>query len=113
MKLEINSELRFKIMTMVFGAVFVDAGNVWLYNENPDKPGAKFTNKFLSELAVGTGLGLRLDVTILVLRLDVGFPLKKPYLDEKNRWVISQIDLLNPTWRRNNLVYNLAIGYPF
>ena len=112
-KIELNSELRFKIVNMVFGALFVDAGNVWLYNENPDKMGAKFSKEFLSELAVGTGVGIRFDINILVLRLDVGFPLKKPFLDEKNRWVIRQIDLLNPTWRKNNLVFNLAIGYPF
>jgi outer membrane protein insertion porin family len=112
-KLEINSELRLKLVNMVYGAVFVDAGNVWLFNENQFKPGAKFTNKFLSELAIGTGVGIRFDINILVLRLDVGFPLKKPYLAERNRWVIRQIDLLNPTWRKNNLVFNLAIGYPF
>ncbi|MBC7830094.1 MAG: BamA/TamA family outer membrane protein [Chitinophagaceae bacterium] len=112
-KLELNSELRFKIINMVFGAVFVDAGNVWLFNENQYKPGGKFNGKFLSELAVGTGLGIRFDINILVLRLDVGFPLKKPFLAEKNRWVFSQIELLNPNWRKNNLVYNLAIGYPF
>lgn len=113
LKLELNSELRFKIINMVFGALFVDAGNVWLFNENKFKPGAKFTNKFLNELAVGTGVGIRFDINILVLRLDAGFPLRKPFLTDKNRWVIKQIDFLNPTWRKNNLVFNLAIGYPF
>ena len=112
-KLELNSELRFKIIEMIFGALFVDAGNIWLYNENPNKPGAKFTNKFISELAVGSGVGVRFDINILVLRLDVGFPLRKPFLAEKNRWVINQIDFINPAWRKNNLVFNLAIGYPF
>jgi outer membrane protein insertion porin family len=104
-KIEFNSELRFKLIDMLYGALFV--------NENPDKPGAKFTKDFLGELAVGTGLGLRFDINILIMRLDVGFPLKKPYLAEKNRWLIDQIDLLNPDWRKSNLVYNLAIGLPF
>lgn len=112
-KLELNSELRLKIANMIYGALFVDAGNVWLFNENPLKPGGKFTNKFISELAVGTGVGLRFDVNILVLRLDVGFPLKKPYLAEKNRWVIREIELNNSEWRKSNLIFNLAIGYPF
>jgi hypothetical protein len=64
-------------------------------------------------LAVGTGVGIRFDINILVLRLDVGFPLRKPYLDPMNRWVIREIELKNPDWRKNNLVFNLAIGYPF
>ena len=112
-KLELNSELRLKIVNMVFGALFVDAGNIWLVNENPYKPGGKFSKSFLSEIAVGTGVGIRFDINILVLRLDVGFPLKIPFLAEKNRWVIRQIELLNPAWRKKNLVFNLAIGYPF
>jgi outer membrane protein assembly factor BamA len=112
-KLELNSELRFKIINVVHGAVFVDAGNVWLFNESQLKPGGKFTNKFISELAVGTGVGIRFDINILVLRLDVGFPLRKPFLAEKNRWVINLIDLKDKDWRKDNLVFNLAIGYPF
>ena len=98
---------------MIYGAIFVDAGNIWLYNENLLKPGGKFSGEFLSELAVGTGLGIRFDINILVLRLDVGFPLKIPYLAKKNRWVIDQIKFHNPEWRQDNLVFNLAIGYPF
>lgn len=113
LKLELNTELRIKLIDMIYGAIFFDVGNIWLWNENPDKPGAKFSNKFISELAVGTGLGIRVDVNILVLRLDVGFPLKKPYLDEKNRWVIDQIEFKNPDWRKDNLIFNLGIGYPF
>lgn len=112
-KIELNSELRFKIVNMVFGALFVDAGNIWLVNENTLKPGAKFSKEFLSELAVDAGVGIRFDINILVLRLDLGFPLKKPYLTRSNRWVIREIELRNPNWRQDNLVFNLAIGYPF
>jgi outer membrane protein assembly factor BamA len=113
LKLELNTELRLKLVNMVFGALFVDAGNIWLFNENPQKPGGKFSGNFLSELAVGTGVGIRFDINILVLRLDVGFPIRKPYLDPRNRWVFREIELKNPDWRKNNLVFNLAIGYPF
>ena len=112
-KLELNTELRFKIINMLHGAIFVDAGNIWLYNENDLKPGAKFSGEFLSELAVGTGVGIRFDVNILVLRLDVGWPLKIPYLTKGNRWVIDEIKFHNPEWRQKNLIFNLAIGYPF
>lgn len=112
-KLELNTELRFKIVKPVYGAVFVDAGNVWLYNENEFKAGAKFTSDFLKELAAGTGLGVRVDINILVLRIDLAFPIRKPWLAEKDRWVIKQVDFGSSEWRKDNLIFNLAIGYPF
>jgi outer membrane protein assembly factor BamA len=113
-KLEMNTELRARLAGIVHGAIFVDAGNIWLFNDDPNKPGAKFNSStFLKQLAVGTGVGLRFDISFLVLRLDVAFPLRKPYLAEGQRWVINQLDMLSPGWRKNNLVYNLGIGYPF
>jgi outer membrane protein insertion porin family len=112
-KLEINSELRTKLFSIVEGAVFIDAGNVWLYNTDTARPGAKFSNNFLKEMAVGTGVGIRLDVTILLLRLDLAFPLRKPSLPEGQRWVTNKIDFGSADWRKQNLVFNLAIGYPF
>ncbi len=112
-KLEMNTELRFKVFKPVYGAVFVDAGNVWLKNENRLKPGAKFSKDFLNELAAGTGIGLRVDVAILVLRLDVAFPIRKPWLPQDDRWVIKDIQFSNSEWRKDNLIFNLAIGYPF
>ena len=113
LKLELNTELRLKIIDMLHGAIFLDAGNIWLFNENPLKPGAKFSGDFLGELAVDAGVGIRFDVNILVLRLDVGWPLKLPWLTKNNRWVIDQIKFNNPEWRQKNLIFNLAIGYPF
>jgi outer membrane protein assembly factor BamA len=112
-KLEINTEYRAKIYGLVKGALFIDAGNIWLLNENSEKPGAKFSNKFLSELAVGTGAGLRFDFSFLILRTDLAFPIRKPYLSEGNRWVMDKIDFGSAPWRRENLIFNIAIGYPF
>jgi outer membrane protein insertion porin family len=112
-KLELNTEFRFNIVAFINGAVFVDAGNIWLFNDNKLKPGAKFTNKFFEEIAVGAGVGLRFDFNLLVLRLDLATPLRKPWLVGPNRWVIKDIDFSNPPWRRKNLVLNIAIGYPF
>ncbi|MEP7277155.1 MAG: BamA/TamA family outer membrane protein [Bacteroidota bacterium] len=112
-KLEINTEYRFKLVSVVNGAVFADGGNIWLYNKDILKPGAEFTNKFMQQLAIGAGVGLRVDVSFLVLRLDLAFPLRKPYLPEGQRWVLDQIDFGSGPWRRDNLVFNLAIGYPF
>jgi outer membrane protein insertion porin family len=112
-KLEFNTEFRRKLFSVVQGALFVDAGNVWLYNEDTNKVGAKFTSKFMNELAVGTGVGIRIDVSILVLRLDLAFPIRKPYLPDGDRWVFDQIRFNDANWRKDNLVFNLAIGYPF
>jgi len=112
-KLEINTEYRAKIYGLVKGALFIDAGNIWLLNENTAKPGAKISNKFLSELAVGAGAGLRFDFKFLILRTDLAFPLRRPNLSEGNRWVLNKIDFGNAPWRRENLIFNLAIGYPF
>lgn len=109
-KLELNSELRVPLNNIFSTALFVDAGNIWLYNDDPNQPGGKFSKDFLKELAVGAGVGFRIDVTILLLRLDVAVPLRVPYLADGQRWVTNQINL---PWVRDNLVFNLAIGYPF
>lgn len=121
-KLMLNSELRFKLVSVLYGAVFVDAGNIWLRKEDlgePGKPetarlgsGFKLKNAF-NELAVGTGAGLRVDATIFVVRLDVAFPVRKPYLPEGQRWVFDDIAFGNKDWRKQNLIFNIGIGYPF
>lgn len=112
-KLEFNTEYRAKIYGLVKGALFLDAGNIWLLNENPDKPGAKFSKKFLNEIAVGAGAGLRFDFSFLILRTDLAFPIRKPYLPDGDRWVLDQINFGSGAWRKENLIFNLAIGYPF
>jgi len=112
-KLEANSELRTNLFSVVKGALFVDAGNVWLQNKDRQKPGAEFTPGFMKDIAVGTGLGVRVDVSFFVLRLDVAFPLRIPYLPDGKRWVVDKIDFTSGTWLKDNLVYNIAIGYPF
>ncbi len=112
-KLEINSELRFRIIKPVFGGLFIDAGNIWLYNDNPIKPGAKFSSQWLKEIAASAGVGIRLDLSVLVLRLDLAFPIRKPWLPESERWVLDKVSLGDKQWRRENLIFNLAIGHAF
>lgn len=100
-------------MSIFEGAAFVDAGNIWLRKAD-DRPGSGFKLKnALGEMAVGTGLGLRVDAKIFVIRLDGAFPLRKPYLPTGNRWVLNQIDFGSKNWRKDNLILNIGIGYPF
>ncbi len=112
-KLELNTELRYSINSMLEGAVFIDMGNIWLYSKDTLRPGAQFSKSFLNELAVGTGVGLRINLTILLLRIDLGMPLREPSLPTGQRWVLNQINFGDKQWRRNNLILNLGIGYPF
>jgi outer membrane protein assembly factor BamA len=111
-KVEVNSELRAHLFSIVNAAVFVDAGNVWLRKENSEKPGSGVAGAY-KEVAVGTGVGLRFDASILVVRFDLAFPLRKPWLPEKERWVINKLRPGGSSWRKDNLVLNIAIGYPF
>jgi outer membrane protein assembly factor BamA len=113
-KLEANTEYRFPIISIVRGALFVDAGNIWLLREDPVRPGAKFSGStFLDEIAVGTGFGVRLDLSFFILRCDLAFPLRVPSLPTTERWVISKVNFSDPSWRKNNLALNIAIGYPY
>lgn len=108
-KLEMNTEFRPHLYGPIYGAVFLDAGNIWLKNKDTARKGAEFTKDFMKQLAVGAGVGLRVDITLFVIRLDVAVPLRKPW-DEPP----SQLgQLKNKDFRKENVVFNLAIGYPF
>jgi len=113
-KLEMNGEYRFNIYRFLKGAMFVDAGNVWLEKANPANTGSPFMfSKFMDQLAVGAGAGLRIDVSFFILRFDLAMPLRKPWLPENHQWVMQQIKFSDSQWRRDNLILNIAIGYPF
>ncbi|OFY56400.1 MAG: hypothetical protein A2X22_13890 [Bacteroidetes bacterium GWF2_49_14] len=113
-KLEVNAEYRFTIYRMIKGAIFVDTGNVWLLKSTLSEIASPFAfSRFADELAVGAGAGLRIDVSFFILRFDLGIPLRNPWLGEGNRWIINQMNFGNQAWRRENLILNIAIGYPF
>ncbi|MHB1921640.1 MAG: translocation and assembly module lipoprotein TamL, partial [Chitinophagaceae bacterium] len=122
MKLEANLEFRFDMLKlfggsmMLRGALFTDAGNIWNIHSDAGKPGSTFSLPSLyPDLAIGSGFGLRLDFSYFLIRLDVATPIKQPYTVPgygKNGWV-QQVHFLDGYWRKNNLVYNFAVGYPF
>ncbi|GAA0539713.1 translocation and assembly module lipoprotein TamL [Chitinophaga japonensis] len=121
MKLEGNIEYRFDLLRMfngtvnLKGATFLDIGNIWMLSRDTLRPGGEFhLNKLYHDLAIGTGAGLRLDFNFFLVRLDWGIPLKVPYFTEqKNGWYFSEWDLADKQWRRDNIIWNIAIGYPF
>jgi outer membrane protein insertion porin family len=101
-KMELNAEFRFKLFSIFRWAFFVDAGNTWTFKYDSSRVGSQFTGNWLNQVAVGVGTGLRLDISILLLRLDLGIPVREPYLAQK-QWVFDT----------KNTVLNFAIGYPF
>ena len=107
-KLEANVEYRFGIMGRLNGAVFLDAGNIWLLKKDPKRPGAELKWKgLLNEIALGTGFGLRYDISYLVIRADLGIGIHTPYPnpDKTGYYNISSF--------KDGLGFHLAIGYPF
>ena len=108
MKLEANIEFRFGISKVTKGAFFIDTGNIWLINEDESRPGSDFNlNTFYTQLAVGTGFGLRFDFNFFVLRTDVGFPIRSPYPQDGEYWLTG-----NGSGFSKAMFY-FAIGYPF
>lgn len=111
MKIEFNTEIRKKFANIFEFAFFIDAGNTWLLREDSTRPGGKISSNFLKEFAIGAGPGIRLDLSILLLRLDVGIPVRGPVHGE-NRfdWHFKRMEW---EWLKNNWVWNISIGYPF
>lgn len=109
LKLEANLEYRFRIAGDLNGAVFLDSGGIWLIREDADRPGSRMRKgDFFNDLATGTGVGLRYDLSFLVVRLDVGLALHVPYETGKSGYFNS-----NPFKQKSSRAWHLAIGYPF
>ena len=125
-RLGASLEYRFPITKLFKGAIFVDAGNIWTIKEDPNRIGGQFTNSFYKEIAIAGGLGLRLDLNYLIIRLDIGMPLRNPALPNGAKWVFQSRD---PVYEEALLKFgpnyssfvprpfipalHLAIGYPF
>lgn len=106
-KFEFNVEYRFPIAGPLHGAVFFDSGNVWLLKKDPLRPGGELKgSSFFKDLATGTGAGLRLDISMIVIRADLGVGIHAPYNTGKSGYY-------NMTSFGKSLAFHLAIGYPF
>lgn len=106
-RFEANCEYRFPILGYFKGALFLDAGNVWLLKNDPLREGGQLKMKnFFDQLAVGTGVGLRFDMTMLVVRADLGIALHAPYETTRSGYY-------NIPRFKDGLAFHLAIGYPF
>jgi hemolysin activation/secretion protein len=117
-RFETNVEYRFDIVPYLKGAVFVDAGNIWLARKDPDLPGETqrtggefIFSKALSQLAVGTGVGLRIDAEFFVLRFDLGIPVRDPAILNPDEPTNPYVLKIPP--ERKNMVFHIAVGYPF
>lgn len=107
-KMEANIEYRFKLFWLLEGAFFMDAGNIWNINKYENRAGTQLKRDFYKQIAVGTGVGMRLDANFFLLRFDWGIKMRDPSKPEKERFVL----LDNGKWMKNT-VFNVAIGYPF
>ena len=105
LKLTTNIEYRFPINKMFEGAVFTDAGNIWSIKDNGIGDQFKF-NKFIPQMGLGSGVGLRINVAYIIVRFDFAYKMYDPNLPKGERWVINNIKPLQPT-------INFSIGYPF
>ncbi len=112
--LEANVEYRYNIFGFLNGAFFVDAGNVWFLKEVANKPGADFKfNRFYKELAVGTGFGLRLDLSVVILRFDFATKVYDPAGLPGNKFILGDFRFSDFFTRSNQSALNIGIGYPF
>lgn len=118
-KLELNAEYRLKLFSFFETALFVDAGNVWLARPDSGRPGAEISPQFYKQIAVGYGIGLRLDLSFFLLRLDFARRLYDPGA-QYNEKFLSPFEYKRympvgstQTRRSNPVVFNLGIGYPF
>lgn len=129
-KLESNLEYRFRVMNdfwgaKVHGATFTDIGNIWQLREQQLNPGGKFeASKFLSQLGIGAGAGLRFDLDYFIIRFDIGAKIKDPQFQGSQQWVVTKwfngtktfknaYEQTNSPDRYRFIQYNFGIGLPF
>ena len=110
-KLEANLEYRFGLFWKFNGAVFADAGNVWYLKDNgltSYDQGKINARNLLEGIAIDWGLGLRLDLNFILVRLDMGMVVRNPSKEPEQRWVGP-----GGWFRRDGFAVHFGVGYPF
>lgn len=108
-KIEANLEYRFKLFWVIEGALFADAGNIWDIYQQEDREGGVFNpNKFIYDIAIGAGIGMRFDFSFFIFRLDWGLKVRDPSMPDGSRIIITDGELSN-----SDHAFNIGIGYPF
>jgi hypothetical protein len=125
-QIEANIEYRFDLLKVIEGAIFADAGNIWMLRPS-NRENAHISKDLYKQIALNAGIGLRIDLEFFIIRLDVALQLHDPALPDRERWIfqgkeqINEIrrraDELNPNLKINDyrpgINLNFAIGYPF
>lgn len=123
--MEGNVEYRFNLFKQLNTALFLDGGNIWLRKYDENRIGGEISKDFYKQLALGGGIGARLDFSFFIIRLDLGIKLRDPQFAEDKRWIVKNI--ANADWKniyenehgggKNNRYpfgnLNFGIGYPF
>jgi outer membrane protein insertion porin family len=113
-----NAEYRYKLANNFFGsilkgAIFIDAGNVWRLHKEDDNPNGEFRfNNILQSTAIGVGTGLRFDLSFFVFRLDAAFKIKDPQFEGSDQWVLFKHanELFHPGTFRNSYLEANSTG---
>lgn len=107
-KLDLNIEYRTRFFWKLEAAAFIDAGNIWTIKDYEGQEGGRFKfNSFYKQIALGYGLGLRLDFDFFLVRFDCGWKAYDPSKEGSNSWVIRDFNF-NDNW-----AWHIAVGYPF
>lgn len=115
--LESSLEYRQKLIGILQGAIFLDAGNIWTINDEPTRPGSQFkVDSFIRQIALGGGVGLRFDFSFLIIRFDAAAKIVDPARPLGSRFILEP-SFYDPPFdnrkRTEPVVYHFAIGYPF
>ena len=103
----LTAEYRFKMFWVLEGALFVDAGNIWTVRDYENQPGGLFRfNNFYKQIAASYGIGVRLDFTYFLVRLDLGMKAHNPAINQQP-W-----PLVHPKFSRD-AAFHFSVGYPF
>lgn len=103
-------EYRFDLGSTFKGAIFTDFGNIWTYREDASRLGSQFNwQTFIPQLAISSGVGLRMDLDFFILRLDIGFPIFDPAFADGARWVFQDFKTRETYYQEGMQHFNMTL----